>query len=167
MLKAKTRLKSVEIELDTDYGIYLNFKKLNLSEEAIENISTSNFSMLIEFPEFDKSITYSFLPNYNNVKHTTSQDQGSILIDNVDKYETEKEYPLSIHFQIESNNIELKSLFLLRNTNSINGTILFDISSYDVDFFNGEYLKPQYDERFLEFEYLPNGLKFKFLITKS
>ncbi len=63
-------------------------------------------------------------------------------------------------------NDELDNLILLNGNNSIYGTIRFDLSSEGVDFFDGEYIKSQVDERILEFEYLPNEIQFRFIITK-
>ena len=89
------------------------------------------------------------------------------MIDNVNSYIDEKEYPFIIRFQIDSINDELNNLILLNGNNSIFGTIRFDLPSDDVDFFDGEYLKLQVDERILEFEYPPNEIKFMFIITKG
>ena len=160
------RLESVRIELDYDHGFYLNFNKFNLSEDAIDNISISNFIIIVDFPEFNKNITYSFTPEFTNINHIIESDQGSIFINNVDNYETFKKYPFNIHFQIESNNSELNNLILLRDTNTIYGEVRFDPGSIDVDFFDGEYIRQNEDTRFLEFEYPPNDLKCQFIVTK-
>jgi hypothetical protein len=160
-------MNSVKIELDSDYGVYLNFSKLGLSENAIENISTSNFLIAVEFPAFSKSTAYSFEPKYENLKHSVPSGQSYIVIDNVNSYQDEKMYPFIIHFQIESNNDEISNLILLNGNNSIYGTIRFDLPSDDIDFFDGEYLRTQVDETILEFEYLTNEIEFKFIITKQ
>jgi hypothetical protein len=160
-------MKSVKIYIDSDHGIHLNLSKLGLSENAIENISTSDFLLRIEFPAFSKNVTYPFDPEYDHIKHSVTSDQGYIIIDNVNSYQDEKEYPFIIHFQIDSNNDELNNLILLNGNNSIYGTIRFDLPSDDIDFFDGEYLRTQVDERILEFEYLPNEIEFKLIITKQ
>jgi len=159
-------LESVRIEYDYDSGVHLNLSKFNLSEDAIENISSSKFLIIVDFPEFNKKITYSFTPEFTNINHSIDPDQGSILIDNIDKYESLKRYPFEIRFQIESNNSELRNLILLRETNTINGKISFDTGSFDVNFYNGEYLLPYWDQRILEFQYPPNDIYIKFDVTK-
>jgi hypothetical protein len=160
------KMTSVKIELDYDHGFHLNFSKMNLSEEAIENISTSKVLIIVDFPEFNKNITYSLSPEFTDINHSIDRDQGSILINNVDKYEGGKEYPFAIHFQIESNNSELRDLIILRGNNSIYGTIRFEISSFEVDFFDGEYIRTNVYDRYLKFKYPPIDLELKFIITK-
>ena len=160
------KLESVRMELDYSAGFHLNLSKFNLSEDAIENISTSNLLITVEFPEFNKNITYSVALEYINLNHSIEQGQGSILINDVDKYESLKKYPFEIHLQIESNNSGLNNLLLLRGTNTIYGDISFDTGSFDVDFYDGEYMLSYWDQRFLEFQYPPNDIYFKFNITK-
>jgi hypothetical protein len=160
-------LKSVKVEIDHEKGVGLNFSKLNLNEEAIENITKSDFLIIIDFPRFHIKKTYLYSPDLSGTKHPITQNSGSIKIDNVNKYESERDYPFHIHFVIESYNDELKDLTLLNNTNSIYGSIRFDLSSYDVDIFDNEDYIHRIDESNYEIVYEPHELKLKINITKN
>jgi hypothetical protein len=155
------------MELDYDSGFHLNFDRFNLSEDAIENISTSSLFISVDFPDFHKNITYLVGLEYTNKNHSIDKEQGSILIKDVDKYKPLKRYPFEIELHIESNNSELNNLELLRGTNTIYGEISFDTGSFDVNFYDGEYMLPYWDQRYLEFQYPPNDIYFKFIVTKS
>jgi hypothetical protein len=130
---APPEIKSFEIDLDQEYGIKLNFNRLNLSEEAIENISSSKFFIIIDLLDFKVNKTYSFKPNLTGIDHPISSDQRPIRVDDEKKFERLKNYSFEVHFKIESDNNELKNLTLLDNTNSIYGILRFDDSSAYLD----------------------------------
>ncbi len=126
-------LSTVFIFYDDYQNTLITYSELNMSDEEIENISTSSIKMTITIPEINQSVEYNFSHNsegiiINQMWRGILGIRGEVSLE-IDNPKYEYYYSILIQIIIESNNTELNKLSLIGNENNI--FIKFKINKTD------------------------------------